>query len=76
MLNLNEDSAVCFGRFPEVFMYGDNEVNSKVVMRFLWWAGKRGPYPGYTEGSVATGETRRLSLDSELKQGGHFWLAK
>ncbi|XP_055025310.2 FERM and PDZ domain-containing protein 2 isoform X1 [Misgurnus anguillicaudatus] len=29
--------------------------------------GKRGPCPGYTEGSVATGETRRLSLDS--KQG-------
>ncbi|KAI7805901.1 tyrosine-protein phosphatase non-receptor type 13 isoform X1 [Triplophysa rosa] len=30
--------------------------------------GKRGPYPGYTEGNEATGETRRLSLDSELKQ--------
>ncbi|XP_042625054.1 tyrosine-protein phosphatase non-receptor type 13-like isoform X1 [Cyprinus carpio] len=31
--------------------------------------GKRGPYPGYTEGNGASGETRRLSLDSELKQG-------
>ncbi|XP_077092850.1 FERM and PDZ domain-containing protein 2 isoform X3 [Siphateles boraxobius] len=30
--------------------------------------GKRGPYPGYTEENGATGETRRLSLDSELKQ--------
>ncbi|XP_052468822.1 tyrosine-protein phosphatase non-receptor type 13 isoform X1 [Carassius gibelio] len=30
--------------------------------------GKRGPYPGYTEGNGASGETRRLSLDSELKQ--------
>ncbi|XP_048061212.1 tyrosine-protein phosphatase non-receptor type 13 isoform X1 [Megalobrama amblycephala] len=30
--------------------------------------GKRGPYPGYTEGNGATGETRRLSLDSESKQ--------
>ncbi|KAG1950408.1 tyrosine-protein phosphatase non-receptor type 13 [Pimephales promelas] len=30
--------------------------------------GKRGPCPGYTEGNGATGETRRLSLDSELKQ--------
>ncbi|XP_042593142.1 FERM and PDZ domain-containing protein 2 isoform X2 [Cyprinus carpio] len=28
--------------------------------------GKRGPYPGYTEGN---GETHRLSLDSEPKQG-------
>ncbi|XP_016430038.1 tyrosine-protein phosphatase non-receptor type 13-like isoform X1 [Sinocyclocheilus rhinocerous] len=31
--------------------------------------GKRGPYPGYTEGNGASGETRRLSLDSEPKQG-------
>ncbi|KAK7148451.1 hypothetical protein R3I93_012700 [Phoxinus phoxinus] len=30
--------------------------------------GKRGPYPGYSEANGATGETRRLSLDSELKQ--------
>uniref|UniRef100_A0A672PXX7 Tyrosine-protein phosphatase non-receptor type 13-like n=1 Tax=Sinocyclocheilus grahami TaxID=75366 RepID=A0A672PXX7_SINGR len=31
--------------------------------------GKRGPYPGYTEGNGASGETRRLSLDSEPKPG-------
>lgn len=47
--------------------------DNRVVMRFYCWAGKRGPYPGYTEGSVATGETRRLSLDSELKQGGNLF---
>ncbi|XP_073776240.1 FERM and PDZ domain-containing protein 2 isoform X4 [Danio rerio] len=31
--------------------------------------GKRGPYSGYTEMNGAAGETRRLSLDSEPKQG-------
>ncbi|XP_059422060.1 tyrosine-protein phosphatase non-receptor type 13-like isoform X1 [Carassius carassius] len=31
--------------------------------------GKRGPYPGYTEGNGASGETRKLSLNSEPKQG-------
>ncbi|XP_052007105.1 FERM and PDZ domain-containing protein 2 isoform X1 [Xyrauchen texanus] len=31
--------------------------------------GKRGPYTGYTEGSRASGDTLKLSLDSEAKQG-------